>query len=164
MGRQPKKDRKRNHKIRPRTTSAAKSRRMASSAHPRRKASAVKPRNDASTQLNSVLDRARRHAIEAIRRWCLACGVQPHPRLPDAIDMTFLASTQAHREAGEDDETALAEHGVRNVNTLLGGQDPGAQAELQAAMAQIGEFAAQFDSPDAFFAALGIDQIDDAEA
>jgi hypothetical protein len=98
-------------------------------------------------------------ALDAVRQWCFANGIQPHPRLADAVDIMLTGLIEAPPAEGEDiEEEAAASRS--NLERLLSLEAPESEAGLRDAVAQVSEFIKGFSNPDELAAALGLQTSD----
>ena len=101
--------------------------------------------------------------LSAVRKWCFANSIKPHPRMAEALDIMLESILQApDAEEIEDTPDAVDMDGVSgNLDRSMGILDPKDADELIAALAQLADFSEQFNSPDEMFAAIGMDELDD---
>lgn len=127
---------------------------------------AVAPDEDDGV-VEQAVDVLRERGLSAIRQWCFANGLAPHPRLPEAWDTIAEAMMQTEElpDPGEelDDETADEIHS--KMTSLLSFAPADAEAETLQALEQIRLFMQQFDSPEALLGAIGLEEeLDDEDA
>ena len=122
---------------------------------------------DDEVDAETVIDDLQQQALDAVRKWCFAKGVRPHPQLGEAIGL-MLESIGQVGEADVDpndeaavDETARAAQD--NIETLLSFTTPVESAALEGALSQLAEFYQQFKSADEALAALGIEMPGDEQ-
>jgi hypothetical protein len=102
--------------------------------------------------------------LNALRRWCFANGVAPHPRLVDALGLLTDSLCELGADVLPDDAEDLEEEIVAAADWATGGFrdrlaefDPVRRAEFQGAFDQIDGFMSQFKNADELSAALGLD-------
>ena len=102
--------------------------------------------------------------LSAIRRWCFANGEVPHPRLPEAVDITLGSVLEVDDydldEADEELECAAA---VESVADMLAAEGPEGARQLSEAMEQVQRFISSFPSPEAMLHAIGLAAADEEE-
>lgn len=101
--------------------------------------------------------------LNAVRRWCFANGVAPHPRLAEVIDHLADALRELEMDAlpdveedSEEEVTAAADWAAEGLRASLAEMDVVRRAALQGAVDQIDGFMAQFKNAGELAAALGL--------
>ncbi len=114
---------------------------------------------DDELDVEEVADDVHAAAVSAVRRWCFANGMQPHPRLPEAWAAVFdvIALLPAVPEDGElaheDSQIALD-----FLGRLLAVESAETGEDMSEAMSQIHAFMKQFDSPAELFEYVGLEE------
>jgi hypothetical protein len=113
-------------------------------------------------ELEDMVGSANENFMDAFRPWCFANGVSPHPRIGEALELMMEAVMQTPL-AGEDDASMdeVADDVGGNIARFLALCEPADDVELDAAMKQLGEFAASFDSPEEMMRHCGLTDLDD---
>lgn len=106
--------------------------------------------------VEAAAEMARGHALTAVRQWCFAHGEQPHPRLPEALDIMFESILQMRASAASAEPDAEAEDGQRNMAQLLSMERPAVAADVAEAIRQLSRYADQFTSGEDFVTAIGL--------
>jgi len=120
--------------------------------------------DDSQLALEEVVDNMAQRVVEAVRKWCFANRVAPHPRLAEAWDIVSEAMMQGDDVPEDPDgEIVVGEQMTSGVTDLLALESPQIAEELRLAMNQIHEFMHQFASADEMMAHLGIDTALDEE-
>lgn len=114
--------------------------------------------------LDEAKNLMRQRATDAVRKWCFAKGIQPHPRLEEAVGLILesIVQVQNHGDDGEEmdtDKTAGAANA--NMAAFLSLEAPSEAAFLQEGLDQIGQFMNQFQTPEEMISALGLDALEE---
>lgn len=108
-------------------------------------------------KLLAMRDKVKHKMMDAIRKWCFANAVMPHPALESAVDLTLAASAEA---LSEEDEEQMAELARSAQETLASFESPEGQESIAGAMQQIKKFTDSFASREDYLAALEVDALD----
>jgi len=121
--------------------------------------------DDDSLAVEESVEEARRRALDAARAWCFAHGEAPHPKLPEVADLMLDSVLQAGAELDEEDDLDnLDPDAARdNVARFLAMETPDAARALGPAIDQFRRFIDDFDTPEAFTRALGMDEGDEED-
>ncbi len=103
-------------------------------------------------RLRELFGEAHRRVLDDVRRWALATGSTPHPRLDEALEI-LLETALVAPEEGEQGERFM----TAAVNLRLGVRPADDAADLTAALLQAKAFLDQFPSAQDLCAALGIE-------
>lgn len=99
-------------------------------------------------------------AVDAVRRWCFANGIKPHPRLSEAVALTLVGALQAtlsgEEPIDEEPSNEAVSQAQDNIDRLLSSVSPEEDKSLQEALDQIAMCVRQFGSPAEFMAAMGL--------
>lgn len=115
--------------------------------------------DDDELVLNETIDDAQAKLLASVRQWCFANKLLPHPRLADAIDLTMESAWQLQVGWGDDEDAEVEPEAIdasRQLNDLLAIESETDRAQLIAALDQLQKFAAQYETPQAMFAACGL--------
>ncbi|MCK4340356.1 MAG: hypothetical protein KAY37_01365 [Phycisphaerae bacterium] len=119
------------------------------------------PLDDAEEVVEEVTERLRERGLGAVRQWCFANGIAPHPRLSEAWDVMIEAMMQVEVSPEEDefsDATVTPEAVQENMAALISLGPAEIEDELLDALDQIQSFMEQFESADEMWASLGLDE------
>ena len=107
--------------------------------------------------LLALHERMKHKLTDGVRRWCFSKAVAPHPELEAAVDLTIAAATEGLAEADEDAGTARARRAEQILHSL---EDPEKHAAIAAAQMQVKAFMDSFPSREAYFSAMGLDDLE----
>jgi hypothetical protein len=100
--------------------------------------------------------------LNGVRRWCFANGEAPHPRLPEAVEITMEAILQVEDvgadEADKEEQVAAA---MENVADMLALEAPQDARQLGEALEQVQRFASSFERYEDMLQAIGPDERDE---
>ncbi len=122
----------------------------------------LEEKREAAETVERLAETMRSRQLDAIRNWCFANGLRPHPLLGELLDLTTEAMLQVRGDDETDpDADGLADAGLDNLDQLLSLESPAKREAMREALAQISGFMEQFRSPEQFARALGLDKIAD---
>jgi len=118
---------------------------------------------DNTIEIEEMIQGIQQRALDQVRRWCFANGEQPHPNLADALEVLFEAMMQAQSDDGDIEEEIespdvspdLLAAGDANMSRLLALERPDMAQQTREALHQLHRYIEQFDSAEAFMAAIG---------
>jgi hypothetical protein len=123
--------------------------------------------------MDELLKELQSHWMDALRRWCFANGIAPHPRLDEAVEWLLTSATQIRDQELCDEEEEEAEVDASASDIVDGAAFDFAAAlsrleedggeDMTGAIAQLDGFMEQFRSPDELSTALGFPSQDEEE-
>ncbi|MBN2560709.1 MAG: hypothetical protein JXQ75_07255 [Phycisphaerae bacterium] len=128
--------------------------------------------DDSDVAVGDAADALRDRWLNAVRQWCFASGMQPHPALSEALDIVIESILHIPEGPETDDEPddldaelSEADYDVvtGNVDRFMDVLGSEKARELEGAFAQVISFNQQFRSSDELFAALAVDELGDEE-
>ncbi len=113
--------------------------------------------------IDRTVETTSENMLQAVRQWCFAQKIPPHPDLHAACELMLEGIMHSPDVWSDDDEAQLGSLVRDVVNNMLAFETPEYAERLRAALAQIGDYMANFDSPHAFIDTIGLDSaLDDA--
>jgi len=124
------------------------------------------------TVVEETIDVLRENGVDAVRQWCFAQGMRPHPRLAEAWDITFAAISQLESVPEDEDEedgeeVDLTEEQYEtlfdNLDRFLSFESPEDERGIMEALGQLQAYMETLGSPEALFEMLGagVEELDD---
>lgn len=101
--------------------------------------------------------------LNAVRQWCFANRLVPHPRLPEAVEIMVTALLEAPGTTDDKSADARAAAAELNFERLLAFEPPESQATLREALGQVTGLMRSVGGPGGLAAALGLPSSADEE-
>lgn len=114
-------------------------------------------------ELEEMLTSYRTKLLDKVRQFLFSKSIQPHPRLPDAIDLLTESVLQLNppeddEEEGEDAIDEATDRTGDNIARFLQMSTPENAEELKAASEQLSLFMQQFKSPEELTTHIGLEE------
>lgn len=119
--------------------------------------------NDRPDESVDFFAKSQQAMLDAIRRWCFANGEAPSLRLAEAVDL-LMQSMLSNPDMDPDHplKSGSTRPIARGLGQLLSLDTASNRAEIDAALGQFRRWALQFKDPREFFAAIGMEFMDEA--
>lgn len=110
---------------------------------------------EAIRMIEEVAETFQDRLLSAVRQWCFANGLVPHPRLAEAVQIVLTSLLEATVALDEEDDDPQASAEL-NVERMLSLETPESQAQLNEALAQVTGLMQSVGGPSGLAAALNI--------
>ena len=110
--------------------------------------------DDTDRGIDEMFAQCQKSMADDARRWLMANGEAPHPRLDEAVGLQVEATLQVGNDVDPDDSDEISAAALDNVNALLDMESPDSAQELTAATEQLGRYVSHFATPEEMFSHL----------